>query len=200
MLIGTEYGFNRKQEASCSKLLAGCTDYVAIRQRRPRHRPSGTGWIAHLSGVSGGPSCIRRAQVMRPKASKAVRLVDLCAIAMSLLGIAFAAIAACTPVTHAQVTTGPLAALAGITVLCAAVIAFGGLLPLFYILVRRPGERLRAILAYMAGVLFFAASFLATDRWVTRQLPSRHNIANADVLHAAAASHRRRPGTRPKDY
>lgn len=130
---------------------------------------------------------------MKPKTSKAIRLVDLCAIAMSLLGIAFAAIAAHTPVTLAQVTTGPLAALAGITVLCATVIAFGGLLPLFYILVGRPGERLRAILAYTAGVLFFSASFLATDRWVTRQLPGRHNIANADVLHAAAANHRWAP-------
>lgn len=152
---------------------------------------------------------------MKPKASKAIRLVELCAIAMSLPGIAFATIAVCTPVTLAQVTTGPLAALAIITVLCAAVIAFGGLLPLFYILVRRPGERLRAVLAYTAGLLFFSASFLATDRWVTRQLPSRHNVANADALHAAAASHRCaqdarriavinmpgfRPGTRSKDY
>jgi hypothetical protein len=138
--------------------------------------------------------------MMKPKASKAIRLVDLCAIAMSLLGIAFAAIAACTPVTLAQVSTGPLAALAGITLLCAAVIAFGGLLPLLYVLVRRPGERLRAILPYTAGVLFFAASFIATDRWVTRQLPSRHNIANADVLQAAATSHRCSLGIRPKDY
>ncbi|MEM5432508.1 PAAR domain-containing protein [Cupriavidus oxalaticus] len=142
------------------------------------------------------PSCIGKAQLMKPTASKAIRLVDLCAIAMSLLGIAFAAIAACTRVTLAQVTTGPLGAFAGITVLCAAVIAFGGLLPLFYILVRRPGERLRAFLAYTAGVVFFSASFLATDRWVTRQLPSRHNIVNADVLHAAATSHRCAQGAR----
>ncbi|WP_041679710.1 hypothetical protein [Cupriavidus necator] len=152
---------------------------------------------------------------MKPKANKAIRLVDLCAIAMSLLGIALAAIAACTPVTLAQVTTGPLAAYAIITVICAAVIAIGGLLPLFYILARRPGERLRAILAYTAGTLFFSASFLATDRWVTRQLPGQHNIANADVLHAAENSLRCaqdtlriavinkpgfRPSTRSKDY
>ncbi|CAJ94291.1 hypothetical membrane spanning protein [Cupriavidus necator H16] len=118
---------------------------------------------------------------MKRKASKVVRLVDLCAMAMTLLGITFAVIAARTPVTLAQVTTGPLAAIAGITVFCAAVLALCGLLLLLFVLLRRPGERLRASLSYAIGVCLFVAVFLATDRWVTRQLPERHSAAQIDA-------------------
>ncbi|AQV95608.1 putative membrane spanning protein [Cupriavidus necator] len=114
---------------------------------------------------------------MKRKASKVVRLVDLCAVAMTLLGITFAVIAARSPVTLAQVTTGSLAAIAGITVFCAAAFALAGLLLLLFVLLRQPGERLRASLSYAIGVCLFVAVFLATDRWVTRQLPERHGAA-----------------------
>jgi hypothetical protein len=100
---------------------------------------------------------------------------------MILLGIAFAIIAAHTPATLAQVTTGRLAAIAGITAAGAALFAFSGLLLVLYVVARRPGERMRAVLSYTIGVFLFAVAFLATDRWVTRQIPARLGTAQADM-------------------
>ncbi|CAJ94283.1 hypothetical membrane spanning protein [Cupriavidus necator H16] len=101
---------------------------------------------------------------------------------MTLLGITFAVIAARTPVTLARATTGPLAAIAGTTVFCAAVLALIGLLLLLFVFLRRPGKRLRASLSYAIGVCLFVAVFLATDRRVTRPLPERHSAAQVGLL------------------
>ncbi|MEF9384095.1 hypothetical protein V4890_00425 [Ralstonia solanacearum species complex bacterium KE056] len=79
----------------------------------------------------------------------------------------------------AAVRTGPLVAIGGAVIVLGALLVLLELPLVLFVLMRRPGRRLRVTATMMLGLLLFIASITVTEKYTESKLPPRQSTALA---------------------
>lgn len=99
---------------------------------------------------------------------RAIRFIDGVAILLALVAIARSVYVLVTPLTLETRTVGPalaVAAIVYITAVALSILGLGAVLMLCTVFQRR-SVRLRALAAYMIGMLMFTGLSIATEMWI----------------------------------
>lgn len=79
----------------------------------------------------------------------------------------------------AAVRTGPIVHIGGAVIILGALLVLLELPLVLFVLVRRPGRRLRVMATMMLGLALFVASIAATEMYTESKLPPRQSTALA---------------------
>lgn len=90
-----------------------------------------------------------------------------------VVGVVFFVYTLFVHVDLAEVRTGPLVLYSLLAVAVAALLILIQIPVVVFVLVCRPGIRLRVVATFVAGIVVFFAGFMLGGDWVERQLPPR---------------------------
>ncbi|WP_426399589.1 hypothetical protein ACN9M1_25210 [Ralstonia sp. R-29] len=109
--------------------------------------------------------------------SRVLLAVEVLSGVLAIVGLVYLVHALFADVDLAAVRTGPLVFYAGLALFAAATLIVIQIPLVVFALLRRPGIRLRAVVAFLLGIAIFWGCFTLGENRIDRQLPPRESSA-----------------------
>ena len=117
--------------------------------------------------------------------TRVVRWVDVLTGILVAMSAAFTAyVLQFAPIDLAAVRTGPPVAIGGWVMIFGSLIVLVELPLVVFVLVLRPGKRVRVVASMAIGVVVFVASIVVTGMYTASKLPPRHSPPARSVYDA----------------
>ncbi|MGH1509527.1 hypothetical protein [Ralstonia solanacearum] len=112
--------------------------------------------------------------------TRIVRWVDALTALLVAMCAAFSVYVLCfAHIDLAAVRTGPIVAIGGAVIVLGTLLVLLELPLVLFVLVRRPGHRLRVTATMMLGLILFVASIAVTEKYTESKLPPRQPTTSA---------------------